>query len=303
MTLTSFIKMSEVSIKLRPLHPKMNRNINKQIKINPRSNNSSIIGTAFDYLLRFEIKRRYKNAVMEPWLAEGVLQVRRQKKRIEDDMGPVYNNMFPVKDNKKSYIEEVFNEFRKIVGESKEAVNKYIHCEEPSMEVQISLADYAIRLAKIDIFYRSGYLDPEIEEVDQNDKQDLVDLLSIVPFGVLINSEKVILNPGFGESTLLVDGADADLITGDLLVDIKTTSSPLIKPYYLDQLLGYYFLARLENHNNPNYPVINRVGLYFSRHGYLWKMSTSIWINNPLFSETEEWFIKKAKEVFTSTDK
>jgi hypothetical protein len=46
-------------------------------------------------------------------------------------------------------------------------------------------------------------------------------MLQIVPFDLLLDTKTVLVNPTFGESSLAVGGADADLIAGDLLVDFK----------------------------------------------------------------------------------
>ena len=38
----------------------------------------------------------------------------------------------------------------------------------------------------------------------------------------------------------MVGGADADLIAGDLLIDIKTTTKKAMNPTELDQFFGYF---------------------------------------------------------------
>ena len=53
--------------------------------------------------------------------------------------------------------------------------------------------------------------------------EDLLSMLEIVPFGSLLHKKTVLLNPTFEESSVLVGGADADLIAGDLLIDFKVT--------------------------------------------------------------------------------
>ncbi len=93
-------------------------------------------------------------------------------------------------------------------------------------------------------------------------------------------------------------GADVDLIVGDVLVDLKTTKESEIKVNYLDQLLGYYLLARRLRRIDPTFPEINRLAIYFCRHGHLWVAEATRWTDNPRFSEVEEWFFKRAKEVY-----
>jgi hypothetical protein len=84
------------------------------------------------------------------------------------------------------------------------------------------------------------------------------------------------LNPDFGETSLLVGRADADLITGEMLVDIKTTRSAEVKGEYLDQLFGYFLLAR-----RAGLPPISKVGVYFSWYGVLRSGETANWTNRP----------------------
>lgn len=79
--------------------------------------------------------------------------------------------------------------------------------------------------------------------------------------GYLLGQVPAILNPNFGASRML-GGADADLIVGHRLIDIKTTKvKPAPGRQYLWQLAGYV-LSDLENEFE-----IAEVGFYFSRHG------------------------------------
>ena len=71
--------------------------------------------------------------------------------------------------------------------------------------------------------------------------------------------EKAALNPTFGPVSRALGGADADLIIGDRLLDIKTSISPSAKTADLYQLLGYA-LADTEDKY-----AIRRVGFYYSR--------------------------------------
>lgn len=73
-----------------------------------------------------------------------------------------------------------------------------------------------------------------------------------------------ILNPTF-EGSRDVGGADADLILGNTLVDIKAKKKPNVSNYDLYQLLGYVLLD-YSNHYN-----IGQVGFYLARQG-IWHM-------------------------------
>ena len=60
-------------------------------------------------------------------------------------------------------------------------------------------------------------------------------------------------------------GADADLILGDTLIDIKTTKFLKLKQDMWSQVVGYYLLDMI---NGNGYDIKN-LGIYFSRHGVL----------------------------------
>ena len=122
--------------------------------------------------------------------------------------------------------------------------------------------------------------------------------MAIVPYDSLIHDRVLLLNPNFGRTSYLIGGADIDLIAGDLLADVKTKSSDSIEVGDVDQILGYFLLARKQRTFDPTFPEINRLGLYYSRHGYLWSFEASFWTKHPDFSSIEKWFFERAREVF-----
>jgi hypothetical protein len=56
-------------------------------------------------------------------------------------------------------------------------------------------------------------------------------------------------------------------------------------------------LARHERLADPNYPVINQLGLYFCRHGYFWKMEAGTLIETPQFKLLEKLFCDFARKT------
>lgn len=297
MSLTSFLRRPEVTAKVKLLRPRVPRTIPAPLRIEPRSRRYMLVGTAFDYLLRFELQRQAPYAITEQWIAEHALSFLWYdgerfgvKSHVFADSSPD-EGMPPEEREERAY---------KVVGDAKAAVATYVESKGPHATMPAELAAHAIRLAKLDAVYRAGYFDPRFEEANSEDVQDLLDLLTIVPFDSLRHTKVLFLNPDFRDSSRLVGGADADLITGDLLVDFKTTKKGEIQGQYLDQLLGYYLLARNQRRMDPTFPVLNRLGLYYCRHGYLWTLDAAVWTDNPQFPEIEEWFFQHAKEVFVA---
>jgi hypothetical protein len=124
-------------------------------------------------------------------------------------------------------------------------------------------------------------LDPRFEQVYGEDVEDLLSMMEIVPFDLLLPGNTVLLNPTFEESSQLVGGADADLISGNLLVEFKVTKKGEMNVKDLDQLLGYFLLARHHRRANVNFPEIKRAALYFCRHGHLWALDVTTWTERP----------------------
>ena len=295
MSLTSFIKRPEVSDRMKPLRPKLPRKISAPLLVEPKTKNFRIVGTAFDYLLRFEIQRRASHATTRPWVAEhalerlgnftGNLARKHGKRRLvpisgREGVDPRYS--LPPK--------EVRKRAGAIVDNAKAAVAAYLQNQMPRRSELTELAAHAIRLAKLDQVYRTGRLPEAFEDAGTEDVEDLLNMLDIVPFDSLLCGDSLFLNPDFRESSGIVGGADADLIAGDLLVDFKSTKKPEMTGQDLDQLLGYYLLARRQRGLDPEFPEIKRVAFYFCRHGLLWVQDVGIWTGQPQFPDLETWF-------------
>lgn len=295
MSLTSFVSMSEVKAKLKPLRPKLSRKLNVPLKVEPRSKRYTLVGTAFDYLLRFELQRRAPHAVSERWIAEYAPEIichEAGSASVSMDImaGAAPDQYLPP--------EEIAKRMRNLLRKAKDALAAYLKSKAPTVGMQAELASHAIRLAKLDSVYRAWRLEPGFEEASPEDVQDLVDLLAIAPFDDLMHNKVLLLNPNFGSVSHLVCGADADLIAGNSLVDFKTTKKGEMNVDDLDQLLGYLLLARKHRTADPTFPAINQLELYFCRHGYLWSLEASAWTSNPAFHEIEQWFFQRADEVF-----
>ncbi len=74
MSLTSFIKQTEVRKKFREQFPKPGFNIKKQLLFPPLTKNYMEVGAAFDYLFRFGLKRNNPKAAERRWVAELALR-------------------------------------------------------------------------------------------------------------------------------------------------------------------------------------------------------------------------------------
>lgn len=277
MSLSSFVSIPDVRALIGPLRPPPPRKLGVPIRVAPRSTNYTIVGTAFDYFLRFEMMRRAPHAVCERWVAEAAPEI--------------FNKRHPD-------MREVATRVRCVIDRAKEAVAEYAVMRSPKRADQAALAFHAIRLAKLDSVYRAAVLEPGFERADRRDVEDLIQLLALVPWHSLVHPRLMLLNPTFGQTSHIVGGADTDLITGDMLVDFKTSKKPEQQTRQLDCLLGYLLLARNQRRLSGTFPEIRRLGIYYARCGYLWSADASLWTARRGFKSIETRFFRRAREIF-----
>jgi hypothetical protein len=128
MSLTSFLDIPDVRAKVKSLRPKLPRKISAPLKIEPRSKRYSLVGTAFDYLLRFEIQRRAPHAKSDTWVAQYAPTL------IEcalDQPSGDHPEGFPP-------AEEVSQWARVLLDNAKAAVAAYVKLESPACKVLLA---------------------------------------------------------------------------------------------------------------------------------------------------------------------
>jgi hypothetical protein len=226
-------------------------NFKNDIKAPPLTKNYGIIGTAFDYVLRFTVQHhnKEKQITAGQWVADTSF------KRLE--------NAFT--GNKQSL-------FRKRYDRAKSNHAKFLKTGKATKEL---FADILF-LAKLDLYIRSGIIASDMFIESELDIQDLKNLYATINIPDFLFKEKCFLNPIFGKGSLMVGGADADIILDDTLIDIKVTKHLKLEREYLNQLIGYYILALVGGINNKHDgTLIKKIGVYFARHGLLWTVPLS----------------------------
>ncbi|WP_054941699.1 hypothetical protein [Paenibacillus ihuae] len=125
----------------------------------------------------------------------------------------------------------------------------------------------SVILGQLEQFYRSGSGDPA--NLLRTNSEDVYDLIALVQATARFSEsfqdkDGILCNPRFGEAvTALVDGADGDLIVGDTLIDIKTESQFRWKIGQSRQLIAYWILSCL----SPNFPSqIKRLAVWNPRY-------------------------------------
>ena len=269
MSLTSFIKTPEVREKFAQEFPMPAFNLKSKILCPPRTENYSLIGTAFDYLLRFYLKYNNPSAVTNGWVAE--LAVEKTKP-------------YP----------ELFEKTEPMLQQAKKVYEKYLK----SGELNDELVKATIHLAQLDPIFRAGKVYPNLGVIDNEDVKDLRCLISNVKLSNFKAEKACLLNPTFcGES--IVGGADADLVIDNSLIDVKTTKDLRLSRDNFNQLIGYYILYKIAGINQYGEDLeIKRLGVYSSRYGALFTLPTDTILKSVDIEEFIRWFKKKAKEQF-----
>ena len=287
MSLTSFLKDTENQdvrneLKTKFLRPQFNLKID--IKAPPLTRNGGIVGTAFDYLFRSNLKYIHPKHKFDEtgWVADRafiVLKTKFGKKKLYCE---------PLKILKRKYKEAKVNfELYHKTGEATDAV-----------------IDSSIFLAKLDLYTRSGYLDTNYDNCSQLDIQDIRAMLSVINPETFKINKRCWLNPVFGGSAFVGGAdADADVIIDDTLIDIKTTKHLKLNRSDLNQIICYYILSLMGGVNcKENDIPIKNIGIYFARYGELWTVPLSGLGETQTFHDFKNWLFAYSREDGLSYD-
>jgi len=238
----------------------------KEIIAPPLSNNYSLVGIAFDYLFRFYMARNNK-FIGRPWVSETTIDII-------------------------SYMPDLKETMLEIIDDAKIKYKKYLKDGKLTDDLLISI----LKMAKLDQIKRSGGVFPLSFNFDKEDLDDLKNLYMIIPNNIFKTKDLCFLNPTFGSASLLVGGSDADLIVGSMLIDIKTTKELKFTKKYLMQLVGYYILSQIGGVDGAQKRIdINRLGIYYSRYGYLFYFSITDIVSFDDIEKFKELFIDSAQ--------
>jgi len=287
MSLTSFLRIKDVNKRFTqefPRRPKFD--LKKEILAPSITRRFSLVGTAFDYLMRFYLKCHYPDAIAQRWVAESAL------KRISGIVFDIDSGEFYLDED---CVDDVSQKAWQIVKDAKKVYSGYLAAGEMSDEVIKS----TLLLAQLDPIYRGRPIDPNIGVVDKQDVVDLRKLISIVDPKLFKAKKLCMLNPTFGKASNLVGGADADLIIDDTLIEIKTIKDLKLERSALNQLIGYYVLSEIGGIGKPLSKIeIKKLGIYYSRYGELYTFPVEDVIDKKRLPEFTKWFKEKATETF-----
>jgi hypothetical protein len=288
MSLTSFLENKDVKERFRQQFEIPRLTVEKALLAPPLSSRYSLVGTAFDYLMRFYLKRINSDAVTSEWVAEY---------SITHPLSPLLKDV--VINGETGEIIFTETELTKkahwIIEQAKADYSNYLS----SGQIVQQLIESALRLAQLDPIFRAGFIDENLGTVHKEDADDLQQLISIVEPGLFKAVHLCLLNPTFGEASRLVGGADADLLIDDTIIDIKTTKKFQLQRSYFNQLIGYFVLHEIAGIGGltPK-PKISRVAIYFSRHAYLYTIDLQDIVHAGTFPNFVSWFIDRARQEY-----
>ena len=269
MSLTSFLDNADVRKEFSSDFTKPKSRFKKEIVARPLTKNYSLVGTAFDYLLRFYLEYLNPQFVQEGgWIANLSLLL---------------------------LSDEHLDRGTAIVEQAERNLVHFLETGRRSEELLRS----ALQLASLDPIFRAGLGEENIGVVDERDIQDLSNLISAVDFQIFKAEEHCLLNPSFGKASLLVGGADADLIIDDTIIEIKTTKSLELTRNHFNQLIGYYILYNLSDvSDGEDPPEIDKLAVYFSRYAYFHVIAVNEIVSDKTFEQFARWFVVQATIEF-----
>jgi len=272
-SLTAFLK-NNIDVRERFKHEfhKPQLQVKRELLAQPLTRNYSIIGTAFDYLLRFYIERLNPIAIdRKPWCAETALHLLRR---------------IPV----------LYFKGMCIVLKAKTFKAEFLR----TGQITDRLIESILSLAYLDPIYRANRGRNFIgESIDKRDIDDIRRLISIVNPEYFAAKNLCLLNPTFGIASTMVGGADADIVIDDNLIDIKTTKNLELSLRDFQQVVGYFVLQHIGGFENLNYKAeIRKISLYFSRYAYLHTLELEDIVNKNTFPDFVDWFKDRAQEAY-----
>src|SRR5260370_3921327 len=266
MSLTTYVELKIVKERFLKEFPKPEFRVKAPLLAPPLTAQYGLVGTAFDYLLRFYIEKLNPSAHADGWVAEEALE------DLKVDNHPQFKKA-----------NASFNEATKLY-------KKFLNSRDQRPTRELVAASVA--LAHLDQVYRIGKLDPSaFGPVPTAVLTDLEAMLLLVKPELFLAKQRFVLNPCFSDfASGIVGGADADLVIDDKLIDIKTNKDLAFGRDIFNQLVGYYLLWRMGGIKHCSKDPINCLGVYFARYGILHFVPVGAFIAEDRVPELVEWF-------------
>ncbi len=304
LSLSSFIKLQEVKARLRQEFKKPDFRVKKPLLAPVITSNPQKIGIAFDYLMRFYAGYLNSNAVSHQWVAEKSLEILNEIKDNDTVITPPNSRLRLVRhidESPEGFIEGWKKVKYKYHSQAKITIRrarKNLKSYQRTGKMGDKLIASALDLASLDVLVTAGYVPPlKQAKPDKNDLEDLRQLVSIINPETIKADHTCVLSPSFGPEAEKLMSAEGDLVIDNALIDIKTLGNLKLRRETFNQLLGYYTLYRIGGIRGvPPENKITKLGIYFSRHGYLYTYEVEDVVDERTYPDFIEWFKKRALE-------
>jgi hypothetical protein len=272
MSLTSFLESNaDVRAHFRTQFQKPHFRVKAPLLAPPLTKNYGLAGTAFDYLLRFYLQKLNRRAKARTWIAESGLAL-------------LCMSCSPSEARKA----------KRIVDAAKIQLDAFLRSK--SKRPPRQLIETTAKLARFDVIYRIGLVDPQLfARVPKRLVDDLEAMLALVRPRYFRAQRRCILNPTFGVASRLVGGADADLVIDDSLIDVKTSKHLTFERAIFNQVIGYYVLSHIGGLDGCSRAGIKHVGVYYARYGILHRIQVSNCTAHSELPTFVRWFTNRAR--------
>jgi len=232
---------------------------------------SVLVGTALDYIFRFNLKRINASAVERTWISEYYIRMN----------GETIDNL-------------TFS--KEVIAKTKELKNEFTQ----TGVLDDKLIACCISLAKMDNVFRSGLGSESLREPALQSDMDATRIMFNATDWDLFKSENdtCLLNPAMGRAGSLIGGADADWIIDSRLDDLKTTEKlpRTIGLRDFAQLIGYYALDRINQEDDGLESRIDELSIYYARFGVQCKFKINDVISKNGINDFMDYFRRLIKD-------
>jgi hypothetical protein len=292
MSVTTLIKNPDVYAQLDELLPRLAPTPSRTAVVPlPPGVYPQRSGTAFDYALRFELARRQGAAKGRRWVAEESVESLSDilmfgERPIRGDEGTDALLADP---------ERTLRRARRRVANARVFLRKHVARRRPDSSWWQRLAVHALKLARLDPVYRAGFVGSALFAPDSDDGvREIGALLEAAsPFlDRWAAASPLLLNPTFGRFSMMVGGADCDVIAGHTLIDVKVSTSPSITRDMRRQLLVYMMLADEARGEGQPIPEIDTLAIYSARHATVWETDAGSVRGHPRYAEVKRFVLE-----------
>lgn len=285
MSLSSILRLREVRERFKVDFPKPKLTLSGEIlavPTHPSTSHAALVGTSFDYLMRLQVEMLNPGKTRSRrWVAESALA--RLASAVKSGV-PV----FPPDSNRST--RGLVSKAQRIVSDARD---EYLKCLAVG-RVSDDMIKGAVLLGQLEQFYRSLTLSETFGRVPPKAIADLKGLLKVAKqsMGCFRAKRLCALNPHFGKASELVEGADADILVDDTLIEVKTTKLLEFTAEMFRQLIGYYTLHSIAR----SQPRIRAIAVYFARYGVFRRLEIESIVDSRKFPEFKRWFVKFLKD-------